>query len=88
MKAAAQFIEAARDVNYPLMVPPGTPDDVVATLRAAYDKVVVDPEFIAAVKSSGELELDPKTGAEMTSILAEHLTADPAVLAAAKALIN
>lgn len=88
VKTAAQFIESARDVNYPLMVPPGTPDDIVATLRSAYDKVVVDPEFVAAVKASGELELDPKTGAEMTDILAEHLNADAAVIAAAKALIN
>lgn len=88
VKAAAEMIESIRDVNYPLMVPPGTPADTVETLRSAYSSATSDPEFIAAVAASGELKLEPTSGAEMSAIIAGHLGADPAVIEAARKLVE
>jgi tripartite-type tricarboxylate transporter receptor subunit TctC len=38
-----------------LVFPPGVPTDRVAALRAAYDKTIKDPEFVAELKSKSIL---------------------------------
>jgi tripartite-type tricarboxylate transporter receptor subunit TctC len=87
-REGAQFVEASRDINYPLMVPPGTPDDTVKILRDAYAAVVKDPNFIKEATAMGEFVLAPTSGEEMGEIIKHHLGAGDAVINAAKAMVQ
>jgi len=88
VRSGAELIESARDINYPLMVPPGTPDDTIAALRNAYSAMAMDAAFVAEVQSIGEFVFAPTSGAEMSKIVEGHLEADAAVLEAARALVK
>ncbi|HEX2727110.1 MAG TPA: tripartite tricarboxylate transporter substrate-binding protein [Beijerinckiaceae bacterium] len=59
-----EFASAGASIGRALIVPPGVPADRLAALRAAFDKVVQDPEFIASAEKRGA-ELDPTPGAEV-----------------------
>jgi hypothetical protein len=87
-KRAAELVESVRDINYPLMVPPGTPAETVEALRKGYSEMTADPAFVADVQSMGEFEFAPTTGETMSKIVADHLASEAAVLEAARALIN
>jgi tripartite-type tricarboxylate transporter receptor subunit TctC len=87
-KSAAELVESARDINYPLMAPPGTPAEIVEALRKGYAEMTADPAFVAEVQAIGEFEFAPMTGADMAKIVADHLAAEAAVLEAARALVN
>lgn len=56
-----EFSTAGAAIGRALLAPPGVPADRIAVLRAAFDKMVKDPEFIAMAKSRN-LELDPSSG--------------------------
>lgn len=88
VRQGAEYIETARDINYPLMTPAGTPEETVALLREAYAAVTSDPEFVAEAKRLGEFVLSPKTGVEMTAIVSRQLQADEAVINAALELLR
>ncbi len=62
-----EFISAGAAIGRALVMPPGVPADRLAALRAAFDKLVHDPEFIAdAVKRRAEL--DPLPGVDVQKI--------------------
>ena len=54
--------------------PAGVPADRLAVLREAFDKVVQDPEFIAAAEKRGA-ELDPTRGADVQTFVKPILEA-------------
>jgi tripartite-type tricarboxylate transporter receptor subunit TctC len=59
-KRIIEFISAGSAIGRALITPPGVPADRLAVLRAAFDKVVKDPEFIAdAARRSADLEPTP-----------------------------
>ena len=88
VRQAAEFIEAARDINYPLMVPPGASDDTVRILRDAYTAAASDPRFVAEAQAMGEFTLSATSGEEMTAIIKRQLQADDAIIAAARKLVE
>jgi tripartite-type tricarboxylate transporter receptor subunit TctC len=88
VRAAAEFIEASRDINYPLMIPPGTPPETVKLFRDAYAAVLSDPDFAKAVDELGEFSLSPKTGEEMQAIVEHQLGVDKTVTDAARKLLQ
>jgi tripartite-type tricarboxylate transporter receptor subunit TctC len=88
VRKGAEFVEASRDFNYPLMVPPGTPADTVKILRDAYNAVLADPRFIKEAQEMGEFVLAPTKGDDITAIVKQHLEAGDAVLNAAKQLVQ
>ncbi|HEX9786969.1 MAG TPA: tripartite tricarboxylate transporter substrate-binding protein [Candidatus Binatia bacterium] len=69
----------------PLMAPPGTPADRVATLRAAYEKVAKDPELIAEAKKL-RIEVTPLRGEKLQGIAKEVMNQPPEVIAQIKKL--
>ena len=86
-RKAVDFIKVLGLLGRGLAVPPGTPNDTVTTLRAAYDKMNLDPAFSKALKKR-LLRLIPSTGAEIEKIVAKALDASsPAVVAHARKLI-
>ena len=62
--AAARFVSASITQTRSLAAPPGVPDDRIAILRAAYDQLVKDPEFIAALDQS-HLVFNPVAGVDV-----------------------
>lgn len=88
VRAAAELIESTRDVNYPLIAPPGIPQDVLEAYRTAFDAMVKDPEFIAEAEELGEFSLDPTPGAEVMAIVTNKYTSDSAVFEAARNLMK
>lgn len=87
-KQAADMVESLRDYDFPFVAPSGTPDDVVASLRTAFDAMTKDPEFIAEVEKHGEFRLRPTSGAELERMLAERLSADPAIFETMRQLVR
>jgi len=66
---------------YKLFVaPPGTPDHIVNTLIAAYEKMGKDPTFVNTWKKLVGPILDIGSGKDTSTILADCLKAEPEVL--------
>ena len=86
-KAALRLIASRQSIARPFAAPPGIPADRLAALRAAFDATMKDPEFIAEVEKS-QLEVQPKTGAELEKAIAEVLSVDEKVLARARIIAD
>ncbi len=61
-------IEQLDKIKYPVFAPPGVPADRAATLRAAFDKVVANPQFIADAAQT-RLNVNPIHGPELQDIV-------------------
>lgn len=64
LKQVFEFASAGAAIGRALLAPPKVPQDRIDALRAAFDKVVKDPQFIADAKKRGA-ELDPTPGVEV-----------------------
>lgn len=84
---AARLVIAGLRIGRPFFLPPGTPDDVVDQFREAFDKMVVDPEFLADAESIN-FQAQPTGGAEIEAILSEILDVDEATIARARELVE
>ncbi len=73
-----ELIAAEQQFQRPFIAPPGTPAARVAELRAAFDAVMRDPDFLGEAKKSN-LEINPMTGTEVAAAL-ERVYAAPKVL--------
>ena len=85
-KQIVNFMASLGPIGRGATLPPGAPKELIAPLRAAFDKMVVDTAFLADAKKR-RLTVDPKTGAEVQAIVADVLTMKPAVVARARKLI-
>lgn len=81
------LIESGAFVGWPALLPPGVPAERLAAWRKAFDATTKDPEFIAEVEKS-QLEVRPKTGAELEKAIAEVLSVDEKVLARARIIAD
>jgi tripartite-type tricarboxylate transporter receptor subunit TctC len=63
-KKALEFISAGSAVGRALLAPQDVPADRLAALRTAFDKLVVDPEFLADVQKRN-LYIEPTPGTEV-----------------------
>jgi tripartite-type tricarboxylate transporter receptor subunit TctC len=63
-----ELVVSGNHLGRPQAMPPGTPADKVAAMRAAFQETVKDPAFIAEVKKL-RLELDPVSGEELQSYI-------------------
>jgi tripartite-type tricarboxylate transporter receptor subunit TctC len=79
-EAIAKFMSTAVSIARPLAAPPGVPDERVAVLRRAFDETMQDPQFIAEAQAQGS-DLNPMSGEETQSVVAEFLATPKPVLA-------
>jgi tripartite-type tricarboxylate transporter receptor subunit TctC len=70
----------------PFALPPGTPEDRVATLRRAFMDTLKDPAFLAEAEKA-KLAIEPVTGQEMAQLIAEEFTLNPALIAKLKKVL-
>jgi hypothetical protein len=57
-----------QEMGRPFVMPPGTPKEMVQTIRRAFDATMKDPAFLAEAQKS-MFDVDPLTGEEMEAIL-------------------
>ena len=69
----------------PLMAPPGIPADRLSILRAAYEKAVKDPEFLAEAKKL-RIDVTPARGEELQAKAKEVMSQPPEVIEQIKKL--
>jgi tripartite-type tricarboxylate transporter receptor subunit TctC len=67
-KQVVELMSFYEDMGRPFMMPPGTPKEMVATVRNAFNATMKDPDFLADAKKSN-LEVEPVTGEEMEKII-------------------
>ena len=66
-----------------LGAPPGVPQDRVIALRAAYDKTIKDPEFLAEVKAR-KIMINPMPGQKLAANIDKYMKTPPEEIAAAR----
>ena len=85
--AALRLIVSRQNIARPFAAPPEVPAERVAALRAAFDAVMRDADFLDETKRL-RLEVRPVAGADVQALFAEIYAAPPAVVARAGALIR
>ena len=65
-----KLILTSQETARPFAAPPGLPADRAATLRAAFDSTMKDPEFLAEAKKLN-LDVNPLSGTTIASLLTE-----------------
>lgn len=86
-KQLAEFVFTQAEVTRPLALPPGTPEKIVAAMRAGFDKAVRDPEYLADLQKA-QIEAEPMTGAETAAAFKAAIGAPPEVIARSKAVLT
>jgi tripartite-type tricarboxylate transporter receptor subunit TctC len=75
------------ELGRPVIGPPGIPADRVAMLRAAFDKAVVDPEFLKEAALL-KLAIDPMGGAAAQRVIDGLYRTPPAVLTRLRKIVQ
>ena len=70
---ALKLMASTSTVGRAFMTTPGVPQDRLEVLRTAFDAMVRDPKFIAEAEKR-RLGVDPMTGAELQSIVADVMS--------------
>jgi len=63
-RTAIEFVSGGAAIGRALLAPQSVPADRIAALRAAFDKVVADPDFLADAGKRG-IYIEPTPGAEV-----------------------
>ena len=86
-KAVARFLASNVDVGRSFIFPPGVADDRVASVRAAFDKMVLDPKFKEEITKAG-FDLSPATGKEVQEAVAQATALDEKMIKAIQTAIG
>ena len=84
-RALWDFVALSAEFGTAMVMAPGVPSERVEILRAAFDAMVKNDEFVAEAKRRN-LDLSPKTGAELAALYREY-GSPPAEIKAAVARI-
>jgi tripartite-type tricarboxylate transporter receptor subunit TctC len=86
-KTIARILAGTAEIGRSILATPGVPADRLAALRAAFQEMVKDPQFVAAC-ASRNLMLDAGTGEAMDAITAETMNLPPPTVAALRNLFK
>jgi tripartite-type tricarboxylate transporter receptor subunit TctC len=81
------FYVSSEKVGRAFLAPPGIPADRVATLRAAYDEAMRDPELLADIEKSHS-EFIPLPGEKLQALVAETTHVSPAIVARIRKILG
>lgn len=79
-KSVLRFFANGNAVGWLFITPPDVPADRLKALRAAFDQTVKDPAYLAAVKGR-KLDVRPKSGQDVETLIKETLRVTPKQLA-------
>ncbi|MBL6958183.1 MAG: hypothetical protein ISR52_04320 [Rhodospirillales bacterium] len=86
-KDILRFVGSGAPIGRSLMAKPGVPDDVVTALRAAFQKMVKDKNFLADAAKRKAI-INPATGEEVERVNKDIFKASPDLIKAARAAIS
>jgi tripartite-type tricarboxylate transporter receptor subunit TctC len=86
-KQILELILLRQEFGRPIAAPPGVQADRLETLRAAFEKTLIDPEFLADAQKV-LMEIDPLNGDEMASMLSSAYAAPKLIIEGATALVQ
>jgi tripartite-type tricarboxylate transporter receptor subunit TctC len=81
-----EFQNSDAGIGWSVVAPPNVPAARVAALRAAFDKTMSDPEFLADARKRG-FEVNPATGAELESVVARTIATPAEAVAKLKKIL-
>ena len=85
-KQIIRLIVATQSMARPFVAPPGIPPERGAALREAFERTMIDPEFLAEADKL-KVEISPMSGPDVNTMLSElYATPKNAVQKAAKAM--
>lgn len=79
------FYTSGAEVGRSVMAPPAIPGERVRALRAAFDAMIKDPEFLSEVKKA-DLEFDPISGEKLQQVVEEAANIPAQLVERAKAV--
>ncbi len=82
-----QLYASTADIGRSFIAPPGLPPERIATLRAAFDATMNDPEFRAEV-TRVKVEFHPMPGAELQKLIEATANTPPEIIARMKGLLQ
>ena len=86
-REALDLLFSRQEMGRPFAAPPGLPSERLAVLRRAFDATMTDPLFLADA-AKRQFELDPKSGTEVSALVAKIAATPPAVVARVKAILS
>jgi tripartite-type tricarboxylate transporter receptor subunit TctC len=86
-KQVLAFYVSGAEVGRSLLAPPGIPADRVQTLRAAFDAMLKDPEFLTEIEKSGQ-EFQPASGESVQKLIAAAANAPRDVVERTEAILR
>ena len=82
-----EFQNSDSGIGWSVVAPPNVPAERVTVLRQAFDKMIVDPEFLAEAQKRG-LEITPSSGKELEEIVNRTISTPAEALQTLKKLIG
>ncbi len=86
-RTVAHVVAGMAEVGRSILTTPGVPEDRLAALRAAFQEMLKDPEFVAAC-AKRNLMLDPASGQDMDAINQETVNLPKPIVEALRALLK
>jgi tripartite-type tricarboxylate transporter receptor subunit TctC len=86
-RAVAQVIAGTAEIGRSIITTPGVPQARLAALRVAFQDMLKDPEFLAAI-AKRNLMLDPARGEEMDAINTQTMSLPNPVVEALRKLLK
>jgi tripartite-type tricarboxylate transporter receptor subunit TctC len=86
-RTVAHAIAGMAEIGRSILTNPGVPPERLAALRAAFQEMLTDPDFIAAC-AQRHLMLDPGKGEEMDAINAETMNLPKPIVEALRSLLK
>lgn len=87
LRRVATVVLSSGGFGRPMVAPPGMAADLARTIRAGYEKMLKDPEFIAEVKKR-RYDLEPVSWEEMQNLAKEVTTQPPDVMERVKKILQ
>ncbi len=84
---ALRFLYAGQGIGRPFVAPPGVSADVLKTLRDAFNKTMLDKEFLADAEKQ-QLDVDPETGETLDTLIKEIYATPKDIIEKVGALIK
>jgi tripartite-type tricarboxylate transporter receptor subunit TctC len=86
-RTVAHVVAGMAEVGRSILTTPGVPEDRLAALRAAFQQMLKDPEFVAAC-AKRNLMLDPASGQDMDAINQETMNLPKPIVEALRRLLK
>jgi tripartite-type tricarboxylate transporter receptor subunit TctC len=85
--AALRLVLTRQEIGRTYLAPPGVPRQIVAAYRAAFDKTMSDPSFIAEV-GKRKLDLDPQNHKRIAELVASYYKAPADVVTRVRKILG